>query len=66
MKVEIFNDSDLIETIDFELARGISKGDFLKLDNGLYKVDEVCYVVGKERQGFKNIEKIQLNVILEE
>ena len=62
MKVELFNDGDLIKVLDFELARGISKDDYIQIQKSLYKVNNVCYVIGDKDR----VEKLQLEVSLED
>lgn len=62
MKVEMYNDGDLVKILDFELARGISKGDYIQIQESLYKVYTVCYVIGDKDR----VEKLQLEVNLED
>ena len=62
MKVELFNDGDLVKVLDFELARGISKDDYIQIQKSLYKVNNVCYIIGDKNR----VEKLQLEVSLED
>lgn len=62
MKVELFNDGDPVKVLDFELARGISKGDYIQIQKSLYNVNNVCYVIGDKDR----VEKLQLEVSLED
>ena len=45
MKVELYNDGDLVKVIEFELGRSLVKGDYIQLQDYLYCVESVCYVV---------------------
>ncbi len=61
MKVELYNDGDLVKVIEFELGRSLVKGDYIQLQDYLYCVESVCYVIGK----LDRIEKIVVETSLE-